>query len=257
VPTLIDLERQAEILSIKTGLAKEEILRELKEIKETTGKPDKAALAIWKSRHRFQLVSSMPTKLEGIVLGKEAQRTAQARGQEIEVQNVWVLLKDNLELHKLTLWRENTALSDYFTVGKIVRFSARQRRKRILAGTIGEVEEVADGRPFLDELYNQNKLVKIGDIYSNTEITGADKVVYGVVGRIIKDNETPIGIEISDPHEDSPPISVFVGGQFGRASEETLLLLSGLQEGDEVYAFGFISWPEGQDPRINARGLIR
>jgi len=78
-----------------------------------------------------------------------------------------------------------------------------------------------------------------------------------VVGKIIEAQGTRLGVEISDPTDlESGPVTVFVGGQFSRVSDESLRNLEAAKVGDTIYAFGYVTCPEGQDPRINARGFI-
>jgi len=173
------------------------------------GYSPKAALAIFKSAHKFQIPSGNRFEGNVRVIGKSGVREASwNRGGSRQTSDVadvaFLVFQDGrLSLREATFWGDRVkTVASKFKINHCYHFKAYERGGKLTR--VREVEEVADSEvPHLATLEQYGaRFLPLKDLH---KFHGETTLVKGIIGRLIVDESgQSIGCEISDDNSGHP-----------------------------------------------------
>lgn len=231
----MDLENELARLSLETGMGKDEIKKEVDELK-TGDRTEDAALAIWKSNNSFKLGGKVMQKPLLRILGAEAFRDEIVRtsknGNKYAVFQAFVINVDDeeLKLGRCMVFREEAdkvkdlMAGDLYTCesAKIQDDKGGLFTDVMLTGSL--VKSDKTDVPHAKELVKMYKPTPLKDI---TDYIGSTVLTSGLVGKIYQGTGNNM-VEISD--EGGNPIPVW-----------TPLEVSEAMVGKRVFVTGYLS----------------
>lgn len=215
------------------------------------------AVAKFRSENRFRK-RQVGQEYVGRVIGKEGKRMQDlGGGRASAVSSIAFLMKEAgvPVTREATFWgdeRVDDALKMEYL--KCYQFKAVKRAN-------GNLMRVTNIKPIDDSAVMEVKeLPKAGAEFAKLkdilEYVETSDLFHGYIGRFIRAKDTGdiIGFDIGDL--EAGPVAVWVGGRWTVMPDDVKKVVQGLAEGQEVLVYGYVSHPEGAEPRINARGVI-
>jgi len=244
-----DLEAKIQELADAVERPAEEVKAEIEAILARGINP-RGAVAIWKSEHALELGVGT-NEYFGQLIHVEKAVVAETRRGRQEVATAYFLTEtpDGYQILPAPMWAERKdEFLKQFDPTKVYKFKAGLNRSGALVRIRG-IEEVDHPLPNIHDL----SATPINEI---ANYIGQNVLIRGAIGRKILSPRTfeLVGFEVSD--WDSPPITVFVGGRFTRFTQEQLLELGKLEQGDEVTVYGFVN-RSGTNITVNARIMAK
>jgi len=208
------------------------------------------AVAIWKSEHALELGVGTNEYFGQLVHVEKSVVTETRRGRT-EVATAYFLTEtpEGYQILPAPMWADRKdAFLKQFDPAKVYKFKAGLNRSGALV-RIRNIEEVDHPLPNIHDL-TATPINQIADYI------GQNVLIRGFVGRKILSPRTfeLVGFEVSD--WDSMPVTVFVGGRFTRFTQEQLMELNKLEQGDEVTVYGFVN-RSGTNITVNARIMAK
>jgi len=259
VPNVERLKVVDDLIHLMEDMDPNEVEKEFHGLLEQGYSPD-AALAIFKSAHKFQIPSGNRFEGNARVIGKSGIREASwDRGgtrQTSDVADVaFLVFQDGrLSLKEATFWGDRVKnVASKFKINHCYHFKAYERGGKLTR--VRDVSEISDSEvPHLATLEQYGaRFLPLKDLH---KFHGETTLVRGIIGRMIVDESgQSIGCEISDDLE-TVPVTVWFGGQYTVIPDDVQEVIDQLNIGREIAVYGYINAPEDEDPRINSRGVI-
>ena len=253
-PALSDI---VEILAKDFEVTPPEIEATLTQLINTEGFTLQGAVVKFRSDNKFQRAQTGREYI-GRLIGKGGKRTQEiGGGRASPVCNLaWLVEEAGVPaILGATFWGdERVDLAQGLDFLKCYKFTAQKRADGSLTRS-GGFTAIDDGSVMhVREL--PKKGVEFGKLSEIQQYLDSSDLFYGYIGKLINASDTGevIGFELGTI--DAGPITVWCGGKFSVTPPDVQGIISGLNVGDEVAVYGYISQPSDKDIRINARGII-
>jgi hypothetical protein len=253
-----------EDLAERVERSADQVQAEIETLMRTGNYSETGAVVVWKSQNKFALSSGKPQELKVRVIARENPRTTHVSSGESQVANLDVIYTDEdgkTDFAKVALWGDRADVASMVRIGSTYKVVAR-----IQAGasqtklTAFELLEELDDAAVTSLAAMEESGWEFGNLASIDEFVDSEEVFKGTVGKPIlaSGSGDKIGIEISNAWDSSVPITVWAGrGRDNPAVEEIQDLLQDLNEGDDVYVFGYVNSKDDGSIQINASGIFR